>query len=94
MATMTTNQRENIFTAVKSMYTDVASCPDKTFHFPTGRLACEYLGYSAEQLDSLPAEAVGYLPVRTFWTLARGQEPTPCWRHCRSAPPDGYMAWT
>ena len=59
MATMTPNQRENIFTAVKSMYTDVASCPDKTFHFPTGRLACEYLGYPAEQLDRLPAEAVG-----------------------------------
>lgn len=59
MGAITQSQREDIFNAVKSMYTDVASCPDKTFHFPTGRSACEYLGYSAEQLDALPASAVG-----------------------------------
>ena len=59
MAAITPSQREDIFNAVKSMYTDVASCPDKTFHFPTGRSACEYLGYSAKQLESLPESAVG-----------------------------------
>jgi len=59
MAEMTPSQRDTIFSAVKSMYTDVASCPDKTFHFPTGRPACEYLGYPAEQLDRLPDTAVG-----------------------------------
>lgn len=53
------SHREAIFIAVKSMYTDVASCPDKTFHFPTGRPACEYLGYPAGQLDTLPESAVG-----------------------------------
>jgi arsenite methyltransferase len=59
MATITQSQRNDIFNAVKSMYTDVASCPDKAFHFPTGRAACEFLGYPAEQLDALPASAVG-----------------------------------
>jgi ubiquinone/menaquinone biosynthesis C-methylase UbiE len=59
MATITRSQRDDIFNAVKSMYTDVASCPDKAFHFPTGRAACEYLGYPAGQLDALPASAVG-----------------------------------
>jgi arsenite methyltransferase len=59
MAAITPSHRESIFNAVKSMYTDVASCPDKTFHFPTGRSACEFLGYPAEQLDALPATAVG-----------------------------------
>ena len=59
MAAITQSQREDIFSAVKSMYTDVASCPDKTFHFPTGRSACEYLGYPAGMLDTLPASAVG-----------------------------------
>jgi len=59
MVAIAQSQREDIFNAVKSMYTDVASCPDKTFHFPTGRSACEYLGYPVEQLDTLPASAVG-----------------------------------
>lgn len=59
MAAINQSQREDIFNAVKSMYTDVASCPDKTFHFPTGRSACEYLDYPAEQLDTLPDSAVG-----------------------------------
>jgi len=59
MDAITRSQRDDIFNAVKSMYTDVASCPDKAFHFPTGRAACEYLGYPAAQLDALPASAVG-----------------------------------
>ena len=32
--------REFIFKAVEQMYTDVATQPGRTFHFPTGRLAC------------------------------------------------------
>lgn len=47
--------RGRILTAVKEMYTDVASCPTKTFHFPTGRTACEYVGYPAEELNKIPA---------------------------------------
>lgn len=50
--------REKILSAVQYMYTDVASCPSKGFHFPTGRAACEFLGYPARELDALPPSAV------------------------------------
>jgi arsenite methyltransferase len=52
------NQREVIFDAVRRMYTDVARMPEREFHFPTGRRACELVGYPADQLDRLPASAV------------------------------------
>ena len=51
------NKKEFIFNAVDEMYTDVASHPDTVFHFPTGRSACVFVGYPANQLDGLPAEA-------------------------------------
>jgi len=51
------DKKEFIFKAVEEMYTDVASHPDTVFHFPTGRSACVFVGYPAEQLDCLPAEA-------------------------------------
>src|SRR5512134_2755391 len=51
------DKREFIFKAVDEMYTDVASHPDTVFHFPTGRSACLFVGYPANQLDDLPAEA-------------------------------------
>ena len=40
-----------------SMRTDVAQHPLKGFHFPTGRLACLFVGYPAAQLDRIPATA-------------------------------------
>lgn len=40
------------------MYDDVATCPTRGFHFPTGRPACEYVGYPAEELDAIPDSAV------------------------------------
>jgi SAM-dependent methyltransferase len=52
------DKREFIFKAVADMYTDVARHPLKGFHFPTGRLACLFVGYPAAQLDRLPATAV------------------------------------
>lgn len=58
MVAITKYGREEIFNAVKQMYTDVASKPEKEFHFPTGRPACEMLGYPAEQLDAIPATAI------------------------------------
>jgi arsenite methyltransferase len=58
MVAILSNQREVIFDAVQRMYTDVASMPEREFHFPTGRRACEFVGYPAEQLDRLPATAV------------------------------------
>jgi arsenite methyltransferase len=54
---MWSGNKEFIFKAVEEMYTDVASRPDTVFHFPTGRLACLFVGYPADQLDRLPAEA-------------------------------------
>lgn len=50
--------RERIFNAVQDMYTEVASCPTKGFHFPTGRAACEFLGYPLSELDAIPTTAV------------------------------------
>jgi SAM-dependent methyltransferase len=40
------------------MYTEVAAEPQREFHFPTGRRACEFVGYPVEQLDLLPPTAV------------------------------------
>ncbi|HEX2217464.1 MAG TPA: methyltransferase domain-containing protein [Gemmatimonadales bacterium] len=58
MVAILSNQREVIFDAVRRMYTDVATMPEREFHFPTGRRACSFVGYPAEQLDRLPASAV------------------------------------
>jgi SAM-dependent methyltransferase len=54
---MWSGKKEFIFKAVEEMYTDVASRPGAVFHFPTGRLACLFVGYPADQLDCLPAGA-------------------------------------
>jgi arsenite methyltransferase len=58
MVAILSNQREVIFDAVRWMYTNVALAPEREFHFPTGRRACEFVGYPAEDLDLLPATAV------------------------------------
>jgi arsenite methyltransferase len=58
MVAILSNQRDVILHAVRAMYTDVATNPDKEFHFPTGRPACEFVGYPASTLDAIPAEAV------------------------------------
>ncbi len=50
--------RQKIFDAVQDMYSEVAACPAKGFHFPVGRAACEYVGYPTAELDSIPAAAV------------------------------------
>ena len=57
MVAIVSNKREFIFKAVEDMYTDVAQHPLKGFHFPTGRLACLFVGYPAAQLDRIPATA-------------------------------------
>src|SRR3972149_2867668 len=57
MVAVFSDKKEFIFKAVADMYTDVAMHPGKTFHFPTGRLACLFVGYPGEQLDLLPATA-------------------------------------
>jgi SAM-dependent methyltransferase len=57
MAIITSLQREHILESVRSMYTDVAQFPERQFHFPTGRAACEFVGYPKAQLDAIPASA-------------------------------------
>ncbi len=58
MVAILSNQREVIIGAVRAMYTQVATVPEKGFHFPTGRPACELLGYPRAQLDAIPVAAV------------------------------------
>ncbi len=58
MVTITEFGRDQIFHAVKGMYTDVAERPETGFHFPTGRGICEILGYPKEQLDAIPTTAL------------------------------------
>jgi arsenite methyltransferase len=58
MVAILSNQREAIFDAVRRMYTEVARMPEREFHFPTGRRACEFVGYPAELLDRLPVTVV------------------------------------
>ena len=57
MVAIVSDKREFIFKAVADMYTDVATHPEKSFHFPTGRLACLFVGYPGDQLDLIPAAA-------------------------------------
>lgn len=47
--------REQIFQAVQGMYTRVAERPSAGFHFPTGADAAARLGYSAAELEQVPA---------------------------------------
>ncbi len=58
MVAILSNQRDVILDAVRRMYTDVATEPERGFHFPTGRAACEFVGYPNEQLDAVPATAL------------------------------------
>ena len=48
----------SILQAVQEMYDDVALCPTKEFHFPTGRKACLYVGYPEEELNAIPHTAI------------------------------------
>ncbi|HSH45096.1 MAG TPA: methyltransferase domain-containing protein [Longimicrobiales bacterium] len=58
MVTVTSEDRDVILTAVRAMYTAVADRPEEEYHFPTGRRACEYVGYPDAQLDRIPTGAV------------------------------------
>ena len=58
MVAILSNQRDVILDAVRRMYTDVARQPEVGFHFPTGRAACEFVGYPAVTLDAIPGSAL------------------------------------
>ena len=49
---------DQLRTKVKEMYKAVAEEPDGTFHFEMGRGLALRLGYPADQLDRIPAEAI------------------------------------
>jgi SAM-dependent methyltransferase len=56
---------------VKAMYEEVALAPQHEFHFETGRLLAEHLGYPAHDLDLVPADAVdSFAGVGYFLDLA------------------------
>lgn len=59
MSTQTAGLNEQqVKQAVQEMYEEVAACPNKEFHFPTGRKSCLLLGYPEEELNAIPAPAV------------------------------------
>ena len=58
MVVVTSNQRDIILDAVQAMYTAVAETPGLAFHFPTGRRACDLVGYPGPQLEAIPSEAI------------------------------------
>ena len=43
---------------VREMYREVAEQPDATFHFETGRVVAERVGYPAQWLDQVPPDAL------------------------------------
>ena len=56
---------------VKSMYSDVAANPRGEFHFEMGRAMAERLGYSPDELDRVPADAIeSFAGVGHFFHLA------------------------
>lgn len=58
MVAIVSHKREAIQRAVRDMYTAVATMPKQEFHFPTGRAACDVLGYPQESLAALPETAI------------------------------------
>lgn len=56
---------------VQTMYEEVALEPEREFHFETGRALAERLGYAADRLDRIPAEAIdSFAGVGHFLDLA------------------------
>ena len=58
MTTHVTPDRETLYRAIQDRYAEVALNPEHTFHFHHGRPLAEILGYSMEQVDVLPSQAV------------------------------------
>ncbi len=52
------NLSEVIASAVKGLYTQVATNPNKAYHFPLGRKALLYVGYPESELNRLPETAL------------------------------------
>jgi arsenite methyltransferase len=70
METLTALDTAELEARVKSMYREVADEPESEFHFETGRGLAERLGYSPDELDRIPAEAIeSFAGVGYFFDL-------------------------
>jgi len=58
MATPTMLDTAELVRQIKALYRQVAQQPAAAFHFPLGRPLAERLGYPAELLDAVPAQAL------------------------------------
>ena len=58
MAVQVTPQIDVLRREVQERYTEVAANPDQTFHFHHGRPMAEILGYTMDQVDAMPPQAV------------------------------------
>jgi arsenite methyltransferase len=58
MVAILSSKQGAIHDAVRAMYTAVATEPERGFHFPTGRAACEFVGYPASTLDLVSPKAL------------------------------------
>jgi len=58
MATQVTPQTDVLRREVQARYAEVATNPDQIFHFHHGRPMAEILGYTMDQVDAMPAQAV------------------------------------
>jgi arsenite methyltransferase len=58
MTTQTTLDTDLLRTAIKHEYAEVAACPLKSFHFHTGRVLADRLGYPAARVAALPDPVV------------------------------------
>jgi SAM-dependent methyltransferase len=68
---MSTVNATELEAKVKDMYREVATNPRGEFHFEMGRAMAERLGYSAADLDRIPAEAIeSFAGVGHFFHLA------------------------
>lgn len=54
----TTFDVDQLRSAIKDEYAEVAACPSKGFHFHTGRILADRLGYPKAQVDALPDPVV------------------------------------
>lgn len=75
MVAILSKQREAILEAVEAMYSDVATHPERTFHFPTGRSACLFVGYPEDALDGIPPGALESFAGVGFPFAAGGVRP-------------------
>jgi SAM-dependent methyltransferase len=58
MATQVTPEVDTLRREIQDKYTEVATNPERTFHFHHGRPLAQMLGYPMDQVDAMPTGAV------------------------------------